>query len=72
MSASIAVVTGAGRGIGLAIAKALAAQPDAQKRFDALAYSIRKEHARSVASAKKPETRDRRVATIIAALTDNG
>lgn len=54
------------------LAKALAAQPDAQKRFDALAYSIRKEHARSVASAKKPETRDRRVATIIAALTDNG
>ena len=33
--------------------------------FEALAYSHRKEHARSVTEAKKPETRQRRVAKIV-------
>ncbi len=36
--------------------------------FDALSYSQRKEHARSVAEAKKDETRDRRVAAVVANL----
>ena len=33
--------------------------------FDALAYSHRKEHARSVTDAKKEETRQRRVAKVV-------
>ena len=33
--------------------------------FDALAYSRRKEHARTVTEAKKPETRQRRVDKIV-------
>jgi hypothetical protein len=33
--------------------------------FDGLAYSQRKEHARTVTEAKKPETRQRRVARIV-------
>ncbi|WP_336032747.1 YdeI/OmpD-associated family protein [Geodermatophilus sp. FMUSA9-8] len=37
--------------------------------FDALAYSHRKEHARSVTEAKKPETRARRVSAVVAALS---
>lgn len=38
--------------------------------FDALAYSHRKEHVRSVVEAKKPETRARRVAAVVAKLAD--
>ena len=45
-----------------ALASALAAEPAARAAFDALSYSHRKEYARAVADAKKPETRDRRVA----------
>ncbi len=51
-----------------ALAAALAADPQAQAAWDALAYTHRKEHARSVAEAKKDETRDRRVAKVIEAL----
>ena len=36
--------------------------------WDALSYSKRKEHARSVTEAKKPETRARRVETVLAKL----
>ncbi|KAA0116961.1 YdeI/OmpD-associated family protein [Mycolicibacterium sp. P9-22] len=36
--------------------------------WDALSYSKRKEHARSVTAAKKPETRARRVETVVAKL----
>jgi hypothetical protein len=36
--------------------------------WDALSYSKRKEHARSVTEAKKPETRARRVETVVAKL----
>jgi Bacteriocin-protection, YdeI or OmpD-Associated/Domain of unknown function (DUF1905) len=46
------------------LADALAAA-GAHEAFDALAYSQRKEHARSVVEAKKPETRDRRIAKIV-------
>jgi len=45
-----------------ALANALAAEPAARAAFDALSYTHRKEYARAVAEAKKPETRDRRVA----------
>ena len=38
--------------------------------FDALAYSARKEHARQVESAKAEETRQRRIAKIVAALQE--
>ena len=51
-----------------ALAAALAADPAAQKAFDALAPSRRKEHARSVADAKKDDTRERRVAAVLVAL----
>jgi len=42
------------------LAAALAANPAAQKAYDALAYSHRKEHATWVAEAKQQDTRDRR------------
>lgn len=38
----------------------------ARAAFDALSYSARKEHVRQVESAKAPETRERRLAKIIA------
>ncbi|MFS0867020.1 YdeI/OmpD-associated family protein [Microbacterium sp. 179-B 1A2 NHS] len=44
---------------------ALDAEPQVRAAFDALPPSRRKELARQVAEAKKPETRERRVATII-------
>jgi len=47
------------------LAAALAANPAAQKAYDALAYSHRKEHATWVAEAKQPQTRDRRAAKAI-------
>jgi hypothetical protein len=48
-----------------ALASALAEDAAAQKLFDGLAYSHRKEFARWVAEAKKEETRERRVAKAI-------
>lgn len=36
--------------------------------FDALAYTTRKEHARGVTEAKRPETRARRVEKVVASL----
>lgn len=47
------------------LATALAASPAAQKAYDALAYSHRKEHAVWVAEAKQQETRDRRAAQAV-------
>lgn len=47
------------------LAAALAANPEAQKAYDALAYSHRKEHAVWVGEAKQQETRDRRAAQAI-------
>ena len=43
-----------------ALRAALAADPVLQERFEALAYSRRKEIARSIAEAKQETTRDRR------------
>ncbi|WP_020105936.1 YdeI/OmpD-associated family protein [Nocardia sp. 348MFTsu5.1] len=51
-----------------ALSAALDADPAVRASFDALAPSRRKEHARSVADAKRDETRDRRVAAIVDAL----
>jgi len=44
-----------------ALAEALAAKPAVKAIYDAMAFTHRKEYARWVAEAKKPETRDRRV-----------
>lgn len=48
------------------LAAALAAVPGAREAFDSLAPSHRKEHVRAVLEAKKPETRERRVAACVA------
>jgi hypothetical protein len=48
-----------------ALAQALDADTAAKARFDALAYSHRKEFARWVAEAKKDDTRERRVAQAV-------
>jgi hypothetical protein len=48
-----------------ALQVALDADPDARAKFDALAFTHRKEFAQWVAEAKKDETRDRRVAETI-------
>jgi len=50
------------------LAVALAEKPGAREAFDALSYSARKEHARQVESAKAQETRERRIAGIVAKL----
>lgn len=51
-----------------ALAAALDADPALRGAFDALSYSVRKEHARTVADAKQDATRDRRVEKIVTAL----
>jgi hypothetical protein len=50
------------------LAEALAAEPAASAAFDALAPSRRREHADHVTAAKRPETRLRRAAEVIAGL----
>ncbi len=47
------------------LAAALTADTAARAAFDALAYSHRKEYARWVAEAKRPETRERRIAETV-------
>jgi len=47
---------------------ALAEDSRRRAAFEALSYTQRKEHARSVADAKRPETRARRLAAIVAVL----
>lgn len=44
---------------------ALDAEPGARQRFDALSYSRRKEHVRSVESAKAAATRQRRIDKVV-------
>lgn len=51
-----------------ALADALDADPALRAAFEALSYSARKEHARTVAEAKQDATRERRVAKIVEAL----
>jgi hypothetical protein len=50
------------------LAAALAEKPGATAAFDALAYSARKEFVRQVNEAKALETRNRRIAGIVAKL----
>ena len=50
------------------LAAALSKKRGAKAKFDALSYSVRKEHVRQVESAKAQETRDRRIAIIVAKL----
>ncbi|MFK3677804.1 YdeI/OmpD-associated family protein [Microbacterium sp. NPDC090218] len=51
------------------LAEALDADPTVRTAFDALSYTVRKEHARSVADAKQDATRERRIAKIIDTLS---
>ena len=51
---------------------ALAAAPAAQAAFDALSYSNRRRHVLSVEDAKTPETRQRRIEKVLAALGAGG
>jgi hypothetical protein len=48
--------------------QALDADPAAKAAFEKLAPTHRKEHARSVADAKRPETRAKRLAAVLEAL----
>lgn len=50
------------------LAAALDAEPAARSAFDALSYTRRKEIARGVTEAKRPETRDRRIALAVSEL----
>lgn len=50
------------------LATALDAAPGARAAFDALSVTRRKELARGVADAKRPETRERRIAAAVAEL----
>jgi hypothetical protein len=52
------------------LAEALDRDAEVRRRFDASAYSRRKEVVRSVEEAKTPETRERRIAKAVAALAD--
>jgi hypothetical protein len=52
------------------LAAALAQKPGATAAFDALSYTMRKEYVRQVESAKAQATRDRRIAGIVAKLSD--
>jgi putative ribosome biogenesis GTPase RsgA len=51
-------------------ARALDADPVARTAYDRLAYSHRREHVLAIESAKKPETRTRRIEKALAALRD--
>jgi hypothetical protein len=51
------------------LAVALAEKPGATAAFDALSYTMRKEFVRQVESAKALETRNRRIAGIVAKLS---
>ena len=53
-----------------ALASALAADPTASKAFEGLAFTHRKEYARWIGEAKRPETRDRRVAQALQLLRE--
>lgn len=52
------------------LAAALAEQPGVTAAFDALSYTQRKEYVRQVESAKAHETRQRRIASVVAKLAE--
>jgi Bacteriocin-protection, YdeI or OmpD-Associated/Domain of unknown function (DUF1905) len=47
------------------LAAAIAAAPGADAAWAALSFSAQRQHAESVLAAKKPETRERRVAAVV-------
>jgi hypothetical protein len=51
-------------------ARALDADPVARAAYDRLAYSHKREHVRAIESARKPETRMRRIEKAVAMLRD--
>lgn len=51
------------------LATALDADPRLRASFDALPYGRRKEQVRAVTDAKRAETRERRISTIVSALS---
>ena len=51
------------------LAAAIAAAPGAAAAWSALSFSAQRQHAESVLGAKKPETRERRVAAVVERLT---
>jgi uncharacterized protein DUF1905/bacteriocin resistance YdeI/OmpD-like protein len=51
-------------------ARALDADPVARTAYDRLSYNRKREHARAIESAKKPETRMRLIETALAMLRD--
>lgn len=57
-----------GNNTGIEVPEAALDAAGATAAWDALSYSKRKEHARSVTEAKKPETRARRVEMVVAKL----
>lgn len=50
------------------LAAALAADADAARAWEALTYSAQRRHAEAILAAKKPETRARRVESVLASL----
>jgi hypothetical protein len=52
------------------LARALNADPVARAAYDRLAYSHKREHVLAIESAKKPETRIRRIENAVAMLKD--
>jgi bacteriocin resistance YdeI/OmpD-like protein/uncharacterized protein DUF1905 len=48
--------------------KALAGSAPLREAWEALSYTYRREHAEALTSAKKPETRERRLAAILSSL----
>lgn len=50
------------------LAAALAADADAARAWESLTYSAQRRHAEAVVAAKKPETRARRVESVVASL----
>jgi len=54
------------------LAEALAAQPGVMERFNALAYTHRKEYVRWVEEAKAIETRTRRIKGVLEKIQGNG
>lgn len=52
------------------LARALAAEPAARAAFEALSYSRRRAHVDAVTSAKRPETRARRIARVVGELLE--
>ena len=54
------------------LAEALGRDPEAARRFDALSYSNQLRHVLSIEGAKTAETRQRRLAKALSALSDGG